>query len=65
MSKMKWDADGGRVSVRDTGYQKTPSVACMRNDPVQAAGAGIELPDRFAQELRENDEEERDGPTAE
>ncbi len=65
MSKMKWGCDRGRVSLRDAGWQKTRSSYDMRNDPVQAAGAKIDLPDRFAQELRENDEEERDDPSAE
>lgn len=65
MSKIKWDTDNRRVSVRDGhGTEKTLSAAWMRKDPVQAAGAAIELPDRFAQELRRNDDE-RDGTSAE
>ena len=49
MSKnLKWAADSQTKTIRDRGQEKTPSAASMRRDPVQTAGADIELPDRFA-----------------
>ena len=48
--KMKWDGDGQRASVRNAGGERTASVSSMRHDPIQRAGAEIDLGDKFRKE---------------
>ena len=48
MTKMKWDGDGQRASVRNAGGERAGTCKAMRRDPIQAAGAEIELPDKHA-----------------
>ena len=45
---MNWDSEGNRTTVRRGGGERTSTCAAMRNDEVQAAGAEIVLPDKYA-----------------
>lgn len=45
---MNWDREGQRTLIRRGGGERTSTCASMRNDEVQAAGAEIVLPDKYA-----------------
>lgn len=53
--KMKWDDEGQRTTIRRGGGERTATSASMRNDPIQAAGAEIVLPDKYGPPACENE----------